>query len=340
MPREELLSRDVRHRDGVDVVPLPQKERHRRKHEGGEREAGRESIPRRRAEPDDGENRQHSDDDERHHVVGSYARRFDDEVTLDDRRNGRDREEAEADPAKALFRIARASIEQRRDEVDQREDRRERRHGREGTGEWLRPEEPDRRRPQREGGDGQRPEDRGGRDVAEQCGDQIDTDGEGVAIQRDDRDRIRDRRKPERQHGRPAWWMTRRRDQDEREVERVGDREREIRAALLENVPNAGGGDDPRGRKREGGAEQRAGRHATKEGSGATCQRGVSATLGWPLLSTRKVTTATACVASATMRTMRATETASVAVANRSAISTTTASARIKPTRISPRPTK
>ena len=84
----------------------------------------------------------------------------------------------------------------------------------------------------------------------------------------------------ESENGCPARRMTRRRDQDQRQIKRVGDREHDIGTAFRLDVPDAGGRDDARRRQRERGAEKRAGRgHATTEGSGATCQRGVRATL-------------------------------------------------------------
>ena len=48
VPREEFLRSDVRHRDGVHVITLAEDERHCRKDEGGEREAGCKGVARRR----------------------------------------------------------------------------------------------------------------------------------------------------------------------------------------------------------------------------------------------------------------------------------------------------
>ena len=47
VPREELLRRDVRHRDRVDVVALAEDERHRREDKRGERETRRDRVARR-----------------------------------------------------------------------------------------------------------------------------------------------------------------------------------------------------------------------------------------------------------------------------------------------------
>src|SRR5207253_2144665 len=215
------------------------------------------------------------------------------------------------------------SVEKRRHEVDQRENGCEREKRWECTGQGLGAEEADRRRPQREGGNGQGTERRRRREVAEKGGQEVEPGREHVSAERGDGDEIRDRRQQKSEGYRPPRRMAGRGDEDEREIEGVPDGEGEIGSASLLRVANAGGGDDPRRRERECGAEKRAGGHATTQGSGVTCQRGVSATFVWALRSTRKVRIATACVASATSRPMRATETASVAALTGSVASTT-----------------
>ena len=278
MTREELLRGDVRNRDRVDVVALAEEERHRGEHECGEREAGGESVARRWPEPSDAQDWKHADDDERHHVVGCDEKGLHNEVPLDDRRHGRDREEAQTDAAKPLVRIGGGSVEERRHEVDQRENGCERQKRWECTGQGLGAEEADRRRPQREGGNGQGTERRRRREVAEKGGQEVEPGREHVPAERGDGDEIRDRRQQKSKGYRPARRMAGRGDEDEREIEGVPDGEGEIGSASLLRVANAGGGDDPRRRERECGAEKRAGGHATTQGSGVTCQRGVSAT--------------------------------------------------------------
>ena len=143
----------MRHGHRIHVVALSQKQRHRGKHECREREPGRERIARGRSERHYREDREESDDNESHHVVGRDTLRLDDEMALDDRRDRRDREQPEADAAQPLVGIARAAIEERRDEVDEREHRGEREKRRKCAGERLRPEEADRGRPERERSD-------------------------------------------------------------------------------------------------------------------------------------------------------------------------------------------
>ena len=173
-----------------------------------------------------------------------------------------------------------ASIEKRGHEVDQREDGRKGEKRRELPGEGIGPEEPDGRRPESEGRDSQRSKRRRRGEVPEKGDEQVKADGEPVPVERHDRGDIGDRRERESEHGCPSRRMARRRDQDEREIERVGHREHDVGAALLLDVPDARGGDDPRRRQRERGSEESARRrHATTEGSGVACQRGVSATL-------------------------------------------------------------
>src|SRR5205814_10726790 len=180
---------------------------------------------------------------------------------------------------KAFLRIAGAPVEERGYEVDEREDGREGEKRRELPGEGIGAEESDGRRPESEGRDGQRSKRRRRREVSEKGDKQVETDGERVPVERHDRRDICDRRERESEHGCPSRRVARGRDQDQREIERVRHREHDIRAALLLDVPDAGGGDDPRRRERQRGSEESAGGHATTEGSGVTCQRGVSATL-------------------------------------------------------------
>ena len=269
---EELLRGVMGDRDDIGVVALAEKQGHRGQEEGGEREPGRERVADTRAKTDHREDRKTADDDEGHQIVGRDDPGLDNEVPLDDRGHGDDGEDPEADAAETLVVLDGAAIDERGDEIEERQDRRKREHRWKGVGERRRTEEAERRGPEGEASDGERTEHDRRREVAKIRGQHIQPDREGISVQREHRDHVGQRREPEAGERSPPRRPDRRREDDEPEIERVPDRERQVGAGLVDRAAHARRRHDAGRRQDERRAEQRVRGHETDEGSDRSCQ--------------------------------------------------------------------
>ena len=220
-----------------------------------------------------GEEREQRDDDERPHVVRrDDADRGHEVVPLGDPRNARHGQEPKPDPPDPLLHVGHFAIHEDRDKEEQREDR--------GDGDACRivaegrvgAEEPQSRRPQREGGHAQRPVQtwrdevgEGGRGHVEQQADAVGVRvGRGAQVHRREGD--------ERHRRRVAVRMPWQGDEDQDEIEEERVREHQV-AALVDRVADGRGGhdagrgeDDPSARDRVGSGSEAVDHAATRQG--------------------------------------------------------------------------
>ena len=187
------------------MIALAQDERHRSEHEDAERQTRGERVPHPRPDPDDREDRERRDDHERHEIVGRDSGRADDQVPLDDHRDTGDGEQTESDAAQALVGVARRSIQEHADEIEECEHRGEREQRWKAPLGRLRSEEAKRRRPERECRDGKGSEGWWSGEVSKVRRGDIETDGEDVPLERDDRETVRHRHEHKTEDRRPSW---------------------------------------------------------------------------------------------------------------------------------------